>query len=266
MKVLIRHVHTCSIFKDFKVYFQNTYIFVFFLISKLKPPQDLDEIIKVKGIEQTDRYGILILACVKSRQNERLTVERQLLCNIFNGGAPITIRQILNYLPFRAKVHVTGQGITSMDNVRVSRRVLAQMQNPSGSQNPASARGECTTAQSGGSAQGPTPPRFSTAQSCTPTMVVSSGRFAAGRSTSSTEGVAPARFAVAHSAQAAASARYTEGGAAPASRRHSPQDASREAYTYNLAELYGERDNDLEFSQEEEDKLLESKDREDDAA
>ena len=104
----------------------NYSFFSYFI--KLKPPEDLDEMVKVKGIEQTDHYSTLILACVKSRQNERLTIDRQILCNLFNGGAPVTIRQILNYLPFRAKVHITGQCITTMENVRVSTRVLARLQ------------------------------------------------------------------------------------------------------------------------------------------
>ena len=133
------------------------------LLKQLRPPQDLDEIIKVMGVEQTDRYSTLILACVKSRVNERYTIERQILCNLFNGGAPITIRQILDYLPFRAKVHISGQSIMSMQNVRVSRRVLARLR--SGHHhldNAASSRGECSNR--GQNPQSSRPSRSSTRQ------------------------------------------------------------------------------------------------------
>ena len=81
----------------------------------------------MKGIEQTEQYSTLILACLKGRSKERFTIERQIMHNIFNGGSPTTARQLLNYLPFKANVHITGQTITKMENVRVSSAVLARL-------------------------------------------------------------------------------------------------------------------------------------------
>ena len=137
-----------SNFQNFNLNMLIKLIYFHFYIQ-LKPPQQLDETIKVKGIEQTEQYSVLILACVKDRNNERYTIDRQILCNLFNGGAPVTIRQILNYLPFRANVHISGQAISTMDSVRVSTRVLARL----GNRGPAgglvlSARGDSASGRS----------------------------------------------------------------------------------------------------------------------
>ena len=86
---------------------------------QIKPPQDLDKNVEVVGLEETDQAATIILEVFYGRVNERLIIDRFYISEVFNYDVPMTRRQILNYIPFTADVHITGQTITLMKDIRV---------------------------------------------------------------------------------------------------------------------------------------------------
>ena len=85
----------------------------------MNPPQDLDERIKVVGLEETEKYPVLILDAFHGHVNECLTIDRYYLTEVFNFDAPMTRKEIQSYMPFLAQVHIKGQTIASMTEVQV---------------------------------------------------------------------------------------------------------------------------------------------------
>ena len=189
---------------------------VFFFIQ-LKPPENIDEVIKVMGIEETDKYSIIILSVIQSHKNERLTIDRQIMCDLFNGGAPITVRQILSYLPFRAQVHITGQKITSMDNVRVSSRVAHRLRERASSHAPGGAcRLDFSTSGDTNRTKLSSTQVFVSelanipqSRQCSPSRTSSSGRHSSASGTASTEPVPSYRDSSSCGRDSSACGRYS---------------------------------------------------------